>query len=229
MGIAHIENKLKDIAGGSGGQSTETSTQLQRFDLTQLMPTVPLVKMNKKEEGTKNLFLIHPIEGGVASLRSLASLLNWSVHGLQCTPDAPHTSIPDLASHYLQKIRSVQPSGPVHIAGYSFGAVVAFELALQLEVLINFTILDNNPIISGKGQPGISESVGWLPLLRGGAHDPVQDEDQGGHGQSGDGSHVRLPQPVYAHRLQQGRCFEKDQDLILTNQFSAERRVQRPS
>ena len=126
-------NKLQEIAGGSGSQSTDSSSQLQRFDLAQLMPTEPLVKMNKTE-GTKNLFMIHPIEGGVASLRPLASLLGWSVHGLQCTADVPHTSIPALASHYLQLIRSVQPSGPVHLAGYSFGAVVAFELSLQLEV-----------------------------------------------------------------------------------------------
>merc|ERR1712032_971781 len=45
----------------------------------------------------------------------------------------PHTSIPALAAHYLQLIRSVQPSGPIHLAGYSFGAVVAFEMSLQLE------------------------------------------------------------------------------------------------
>ena len=125
-------NKLQEIAGGSGSKSTDSSSQLQRFDLAQLMPTEPIVKMNKIE-GEKNLFVIHPIEGGVASLRPLASLLGWSVHGLQCTADAPHTSIPALASHYLQLIRTIQQSGPVHLAGYSFGAVVAFEIGLQLE------------------------------------------------------------------------------------------------
>ena len=34
----------------------------------------------------------------------------------------------------MQLVRSIQPTGAIHMAGYSFGAVVAFELALQLEV-----------------------------------------------------------------------------------------------
>jgi fatty acid synthase len=72
--------------------------------------------------------------GVVSALKPLASLLDWTVHGLQCTAAAPDTSIPALASSYLQLLRSVQPAGPLHLAGYSFGAVVAFELALQLEV-----------------------------------------------------------------------------------------------
>lgn len=128
-------NKLREIAGGSGGGAGERAASpspLQRFDLTQLMPTDALVKMNNVE-GQKNLFMIHPIEGVVSALKPLASLLGWTVHGLQCTAAAPDTSIPALATSYLQLLRAVQPAGPVHLAGYSFGAVVAFELALQLE------------------------------------------------------------------------------------------------
>ena len=155
-------NKLQEIAGGSGSQSTDSSSQLQRFDLAQLMPTEPLVKMNKTE-GTKNLFMIHPIEGGVASLRPLASLLGWSVHGLQCTADVPHNSIPALAAHYLQLIRSVQPSGPIHLAGYSFGAVVAFEMSLQLEVTeqICFSVLCKN-IFFFRTRKALGPSTCWM-------------------------------------------------------------------
>lgn len=125
-------NKLREVAGNAGGETTNTDTAIQRFDLTQLMPTTDLIKMNNVE-GKKNLFVVHPIEGVVSSLKTLAAELDWAVHGLQMTTSAPTTSVSDVATFYLQQIRSVQPEGPIHLAGYSFGAVIAFELALQLE------------------------------------------------------------------------------------------------
>lgn len=43
------------------------------------------------------------------------------------------SSIPRLASRYLQSIRSVQPEGPYYLAGFSFGGLIAFEMAHQLQ------------------------------------------------------------------------------------------------
>ena len=37
-----------------------------------------------------------------------------------------------MASYYADSIRDVQPRGPYILAGYSFGGVVAFEMAHQL-------------------------------------------------------------------------------------------------
>ncbi len=42
------------------------------------------------------------------------------------------SSIPDIASHYLESIRSIQPRGPYYIAGASFGGIIAFEMGQQL-------------------------------------------------------------------------------------------------
>ena len=72
------------------------------------------------------------------------------VFGLQSTREAPLTSIPDMASHYLQAIQKVQPAGPYKLAGYSFGATVAFEMARQLEHcgsmgVDSLTLLDGSP------------------------------------------------------------------------------------
>merc|ERR1711934_1263479 len=125
-------NKLREVAGGGGGHSAEASTPFHRFDLTKLMPVNDMVKMNKAE-GAKKLFLIHPIEGVLTSLQPLTSLLSWEVHGIQCTPSAPTTSVSDMAKYYIQLVRSHQPEGPIHLAGYSFGAMIAFEMSLQLE------------------------------------------------------------------------------------------------
>jgi fatty acid synthase len=170
-------NKLREVAGGSGGGSAEPSAALQRFDLTQLMPLDELVKLNNIE-GKKNLFIIHPIEGVVTSLQLLASQLGWSVHGLQCTTKAPQTTVPDLAAHYLQLVRSIQPTGVIHMAGYSFGAVVAFELALQLEAaqsLGSLSLLDGSHsfvaahtasyISKNKGDAGLAETEAMVAFL----------------------------------------------------------------
>lgn len=43
-----------------------------------------------------------------------------------------HTSVKDIAAHFIQEMRSVRPHGPYLIGGYSFGGVVAYEMAKQL-------------------------------------------------------------------------------------------------
>ena len=37
-----------------------------------------------------------------------------------------------MAARYIEAIREVQPEGPYHLGGWSFGGVVAFEMARQL-------------------------------------------------------------------------------------------------
>lgn len=42
-------------------------------------------------------------------------------------------SVPTIAARYLETIRCFQPHGPYYLAGESFGGVVAFEMATQLQ------------------------------------------------------------------------------------------------
>jgi thioesterase domain-containing protein/acyl carrier protein len=41
-------------------------------------------------------------------------------------------SLEELASHYIKEMQQVQPQGPYHVIGFSFGGVVAYEMACQL-------------------------------------------------------------------------------------------------
>lgn len=50
---------------------------------------------------------------------------------------APLDSIQSLATYYIECIRQVQPEGPYRIAGYSYGACVAFEMCSQLQAQQN--------------------------------------------------------------------------------------------
>uniref|UniRef100_A0A1I8MI56 Fatty acid synthase n=1 Tax=Musca domestica TaxID=7370 RepID=A0A1I8MI56_MUSDO len=103
---------------------------------TELMPTLPIVRLPSaapEDSKKRPLFFISPIEGFADALKQLASRLDCPVYGLQCTAEANVESIDNLASFYLEQIRTVQPKGPYAIAGYSFGALVAFVMVLQLE------------------------------------------------------------------------------------------------
>ena len=45
----------------------------------------------------------------------------------------PLTRVEDMAAHYIEGIKSVQPKGPYLLGGHSFGGIVAFETAQQLQ------------------------------------------------------------------------------------------------
>ncbi|KAK9502678.1 hypothetical protein O3M35_011399 [Rhynocoris fuscipes] len=106
---------------------------LVQFKDATLMPKEVIVKMKTEVNSKINLFMIHPIEGVISSLLDLSDKLNCNVWGLQCIKSAPLNSIPELASFYIKEIKKVQPKGPYYLSGYSFGAAVAFDIALQLE------------------------------------------------------------------------------------------------
>ncbi|MFI7549301.1 amino acid adenylation domain-containing protein [Micromonospora sediminimaris] len=97
----------------------------------------PLVPIRAAGERTP-LFLVHPIGGNVLCYLPLARHLprEQPVHALQAAGitagTKPLRSVPALAASYLAAIRRVQPHGPYTIGGWSFGGVVAFEMARQL-------------------------------------------------------------------------------------------------
>ena len=41
--------------------------------------------------------------------------------------------IEDIAAHYIASIMQQNPDGPYALAGYSFGGIIAFEMARQLQ------------------------------------------------------------------------------------------------
>jgi len=84
------------------------------------------------------LFCVHPIFGVVFPYYELAAHLgkNQPLYGLQpigLDGETPLTRIEDMATHYIEALRRVQPKGPYYIGGWSFGGWVAFEMAQQLQ------------------------------------------------------------------------------------------------
>ncbi|MET8152471.1 amino acid adenylation domain-containing protein [Actinoplanes sp. NPDC005259] len=111
------------------------------------------------------LFLVHPIGGNVLCYRELAARLpgDRAVYGLQAAGAEPGTepleSMEALAGSYLAAIRRVCPSGPLHLAGWSFGGYVAVEMARRLDDadVASLTLLDTVALDDGH-RPVLDES-----------------------------------------------------------------------
>ncbi|MBX9807765.1 MAG: amino acid adenylation domain-containing protein [Flavobacteriaceae bacterium] len=93
-----------------------------------------------KPTGTKTpLFMVH---GGGLNILNFAHVINHfdenqPVYGFQGIGpngyDNWFESIEDMAACYIDSILKINPKGPYAIAGFSFGGIVAFEMASQLK------------------------------------------------------------------------------------------------
>ncbi len=97
----------------------------------------PLVLL-KPGDNSSPLFCIHPIGGNLFDYHSLSKKLEHQgpIYGLQPRGidgrQPPIDRIEDMASYFIQAIQTIQPQGAYFIIGYSFGGIVAFDLARQL-------------------------------------------------------------------------------------------------
>ena len=84
------------------------------------------------------LFIVHSAWGDVLALRPLARALHTErpVYGLQARgldlELEPHDRVEEMAASYVDTMLAVQPKGPFAVAGYSFGGLVALEMARLL-------------------------------------------------------------------------------------------------
>jgi len=95
---------------------------------------VPLSRQGNK----RPFFCVHPAGGTVFCYRPLAERLGTDrpfyalqavgVDGLR----PPHEQAEEMAAHYIEAIRTVQPRGPYLLGGWSLGGILAFEMARQL-------------------------------------------------------------------------------------------------
>ena len=46
--------------------------------------------------------------------------------------EPPHATVEAMAAEYLREVKARQPDGPYYLCGYSFGGLVAFEMARRL-------------------------------------------------------------------------------------------------
>ncbi|MEU9575502.1 alpha/beta fold hydrolase, partial [Streptomyces massasporeus] len=99
-------------------------------------PSAPeLVRLNARVPGRPTLFCLHEIGGGTGAYAHLALQLDGRVNvfGIDVPADetAVSTDITEQATRYLAAVRRLDPDGPHHLTGWSFGGLVAMEMARQ--------------------------------------------------------------------------------------------------
>jgi amino acid adenylation domain-containing protein len=120
----------------------------------------PLV--NLQPLGTRcPFFCVHAQDGDISYYRDLARYLGQeqAFYALQAPglygEQAPFTSVEELAAYYIEAIRTVQRHGPYLLGGWSFGSLVAFEMAWQLraqgDLVADLILIDRPAPVSGKG------------------------------------------------------------------------------
>jgi thioesterase domain-containing protein len=99
-------------------------------------PPIPgTVKTLQTGTGTIPLFLLPGVRGHVSGLAELARALetDHTIYGLQPRgldgTSPSHQTIHDMADHLIHAVRTVAPTGPYVLIGYSAGGIVAYEMA----------------------------------------------------------------------------------------------------
>jgi amino acid adenylation domain-containing protein len=118
-------------------------------------PTASPILVEIQPHGSRTpFFAVHPVGGNVLCYAELARELGpeQPFYGLQAPspvllPENP--SLEQMAELYIKEIRSVQPSGPYLLGGWSLGGLVAWEIARQLkaqsETIGLLTLIDSYP------------------------------------------------------------------------------------
>nr|WP_250862454.1 non-ribosomal peptide synthetase [Caballeronia sp. INML3] len=125
----------------------------------------PILPIRTPGDGAP-LFCIHPVGGLAWSYAGLAKIIDGDrpIYAVQ-TPALKHpgygpASIAEMAADYIARIRTIQPHGPYHLLGWSFGGLLAYEMATQLQSLgekVGELVLLDSRLPDGLAAPEVDE------------------------------------------------------------------------
>jgi amino acid adenylation domain-containing protein len=136
--------------------------------------SVEVVPIEFLKEGTGiPLCCIHDGLGLSWSYRNLGNYVNFPIIGIQQIPghdEAAPGSIRSMATTYADRLQAIYPTGPYNLLGWSFGAVVAHELAIELRrrgcVVQRLILLDPAETASSAVEESqILEGILWLSRI----------------------------------------------------------------
>ncbi|QES44575.1 hypothetical protein DEJ49_29470 [Streptomyces venezuelae] len=131
------------------------------------------------------VFCVHPAGGHSWGYYHLKDHLppGHPLYGLQARTllqgAEPPATLAAMAADYVEQLRSVRPGGPYHLVGWSFGGLVAFEMATQLqeqgEEVALLALLDAFPAAAKDGdEPVPADEDSMLRMIAANAgYDPA--------------------------------------------------------
>jgi amino acid adenylation domain-containing protein len=111
---------------------------MNRMSLSSLRDALDVLLPIRTGGDRPPLFCMHPAGGLSWCYMPLARYVpdGFQLYGLQARgldgSSESAASVREMAADYLRQIRAVQPAGPYHLLGWSFGAFLAHEIAVQL-------------------------------------------------------------------------------------------------
>lgn len=126
----------------------------------------------------ETLFLVPGLEADPTELTGLVAAFTGPQEVYAVAPLAhdgqhrPVTDIEQMAELMVGAIRAVQPTGPYHLLGFSFGGIAAHEMAVRLEeageVVAALVIMDTYPHEDEPARPAVPETDPdeWAARLR---------------------------------------------------------------
>jgi amino acid adenylation domain-containing protein len=118
-----------------GDTVADIAARLREPSLTQSSPLILLERGGERAP----FFFVHPVGGTILQYRALARRLGverpfyaLQSPALEGDPLSPDISIEALARIYLDEVRKAVPKGPYLLGGWSFGGLVAAEMARAL-------------------------------------------------------------------------------------------------
>lgn len=147
----------------------------------------PLILLGRGEAARPPLFVVHPA-GGIAwcyggMARTLASEIG--VYGLQSpalgAAVAPAASMEALAADYADRVLAAAQPGPIHLAGWSVGGIIAQAMAVRLRELGRavgvVALLDAYPAEVWRAAPEPDDAAIYGALIAIAGIDPKQHPD----------------------------------------------------
>ncbi|GAB2813333.1 hypothetical protein GCM10027091_51940 [Streptomyces daliensis] len=128
---------------------------VRQLNLASMSDSLGRVLPIRAEGDRPPFFFVHPASGLSWCYRPLARYVPDGIplYGLQAVGmDGSGTlpsSIDDMASDYVEQIRTIQPHGPYHLVGFSFGGIPVHEVAVRLqqagETVAALVVMDTYP------------------------------------------------------------------------------------
>ena len=149
----------------------------------------PVILLADGDPAAAPLFVIHPAGGLAWGYRMLARRIAPArrIYGLQHPGLDPDIAMPDslgaLARDYVRRVTDIAPRGPVHLAGWSVGGILAQEMAVLLQGmgrrLGTLALLDSYPSDAWRDEPEPDPVAALRALLAIAGYDPEAHRDLG--------------------------------------------------
>ncbi|MFO1163752.1 MAG: amino acid adenylation domain-containing protein [Paracoccus sp. (in: a-proteobacteria)] len=147
----------------------------------------PVILLADGDPAAAPLFVIHPAGGLAWGYRMLARRIAPArrVYGLQHPGLDPNAAMPDglgaLARDYVRRLNDLAPQGPVHLAGWSVGGILAQEMAVQLvdagRRIGTVALFDSYPSDAWRDEPEPDPVTALRALLAIAGYDPDAHRD----------------------------------------------------